>query len=86
MKARRLVIPASSNNDVAPSFLQGRVVRGEPLPRVALAPMADFQNDAEPRKLRTTLAFLVGIEGGGMPRDVFRVVLDLLILFGPVAA
>jgi hypothetical protein len=48
--------------------------------------MADFQNDAEPRKLRTTLAFLVGIEGGGMPRDVFRVVLDLLILFGPVAA
>jgi len=31
-KARRLAVAASSNT-VAPSYLQGRVARGQPLPR-----------------------------------------------------
>ncbi len=37
----------------------------------------------EGRKLRTTLTFLLGLGGGpqgeGMPRDVFRVVLNMLM-------
>jgi hypothetical protein len=51
-----------------------------------MAPVADGQNnehEEEDRKLRTTLAFLFGKEGGakgeGMPRDVFRVVMDMLM-------
>jgi hypothetical protein len=44
---------------------------------VALSPVMDGPNDDE---LRTKLAWLVGVEGGGgMLRDVFRVVLDLLM-------
>ena len=39
--------------------------------------------DEESRKLRTLLAFLIGMQGGpegeGMPRDVFRVAMDLLM-------
>ena len=66
-----------------PSCLQGRVACGLSLPRVALAPVVGGENDDEDeearRKLRTALAFFVGMEGGGMPRDVFRVVLDLLM-------
>jgi len=76
VKARRLVM-AATRTAVA-SYLQGRVARGQPLPSVALAPVTDGENKDE---LRTTLAFLVGMEGGGMPRDVFRVVLDLLMPF-----
>lgn len=49
-----------------------------PFPDVALAPVTDDQNNDE---LHTMLAWLVGAEGGGMPRDVFRVVLDLLMPF-----
>jgi hypothetical protein len=40
--------------------------------------VADGENNEE---LCTMLAFLVGMEGGGMPRDVFRVVLDLVMPF-----
>lgn len=45
--------------------------------------MTDCHNDDERAacKLRTTVAFLLGVEGGpegeGMLRDVFRVVLDM---------
>lgn len=84
VKARRLVITAASST--TPSYLQGRVTRGEPLPCVELMPVESSHTegaDEEDRKLRTTLAFVVGMEGGftayGMPRDVFRVVLDLLM-------
>ena len=55
------------------------------MPRVALAPLTEEnQNDDEKekesrRKLRTALAFLCGVERAGMPRDVFRVVLDLVM-------
>ena len=81
VKARRLVIAAT--RAAVPSYLQGRMACGLPLPRVALAPVVGGENDDEDeearRKLRTALAFLVGMEGGGMPRDVFRVVLDPLM-------
>ena len=74
VKARRLVMAAA--RAAPPSYLQGRVARGEPLPLVALAPVTGDQNDDD---LRIMLAFLVGMEGGGMPRDVFRVMLGLLV-------
>lgn len=86
VKARRLTIAARSNI-VAPSCLQARVARGQPLPHVVLQPMTGGQTDGEDeeedRKFLTMLAFLLGTGGGpegeGMPRDVFRVMLDLLM-------
>jgi hypothetical protein len=80
VKARRLVLAATKT--IPPSFLQGRVACGLPFPDVALAAVMtngqeDDDNDAAVRELRAALAFLVGMEGGGMPRDVLRVVLDL---------
>jgi len=90
VKARRLIVAANSNT-VAPSCLQGRVARGQPLSRLAPMPVTGGQNEdedededeEESRKLRTLVAFLLGMEGGwknaGMPRDVFRMVLDLLM-------
>jgi len=58
--------------------------RGEPLPQVALVPVTGGGNRAKKRRqFRTMLAFLIGMrvgpEGKGMPRDVFRTVLDLLM-------
>jgi len=81
VKARCLVMAASP-----PSSLQGRVACGLPLPRVALAPMTNDLDDEEDEEksrceLRTMVAWLMGVECGGMPRDVFRVVLDLLMPF-----
>jgi len=59
------------------------MLRGEPLPRLALAPLTGGQDEAEDRNFHTTLTFLLGMDGGsegeGMPRDVFRVVLDMLM-------
>ena len=63
--------------------------QGQPLPGVALQPVPGGQADGEDedeveaRKFRTMLDFLLGMGGGpkgdGMPRDVFRAVLDLLM-------
>jgi len=87
VKARRLAVAANSNA-VAPSCLQNRVARGQPFPRVALVPLTAGQTDGEKedeeegeegRKLRITLAFMCGVGHEGMPRDVFRVVMDLLM-------
>ena len=77
VKARRLAVAANSNI-VTPPCLHGR------LPRVALMQLADGQiggeeEGEEGRKLRTTLAFMCGLGREGMPRDVFRVVMDLLM-------
>lgn len=47
-----------------------------------MAPLTVGEHDEEEeegRNLRTLLAFLAGMEGGGMPRDVFRLVMDLLM-------
>jgi len=67
---------------VSASTPQGRVARSQLLPRMGIAGQNDDEG-GEGRKLRTTLAFLVGIRGGpwgeGMPRDVFRLELDLLM-------
>ena len=87
VKARRIAVAAISNT-VAPSCLQDRVARRQPLPRVALMPLTDGQNEGEQeddkegeggRKLHTTLAFMCVVGREGMPRDVFRVVIDLLM-------
>jgi hypothetical protein len=86
VKARRLAVAANSNI-VVPSCLQTRVVQGQPLPRIALLPLTDGQNveeeqqeeGEESRKLRTALAFMCGLGRDGMPRDVFRVVMDLVM-------
>ena len=55
------------------------------MPRVALAPADGWQNDGadeegkrEPQA-RTALAFMCGVGREGMPRDVFRVVMDLVM-------
>lgn len=48
--------------------------------RVTMASVTGGQNnehEEEDRELRTTLAFLFGMEGG--PKDVFRVVMDMLM-------
>jgi len=79
VKARRLAVAANSNA-VAPSCLQARVARGQPLPRLALMPLADEDEEGdEGRKFRTTKAFMCGVGREGMPRDVFRVVMDLVM-------
>ena len=56
-------------------------------------PLTDGQTDGEEeeldegRKLRTTLAFMCGLGREGMPRNVFRVVMDLLMpSWGPLGA
>ena len=78
VKARRLIVAAASSA-VVPSYLEGRMARDEPLPRVTFTPLTGGQNDEEgleDRELRTLLAFTPGIDGGpkgdGMPREVFR--------------
>lgn len=85
VKARRFVIAATkSNNATVPYFAQCRVARGQPLPSVALAPVTDSENAGDEkgaRQFRTAMAFLVGMDGVGMPRDEFRVVLDLVMPF-----
>ena len=87
VKARRLAVAATSNA-VVPSCLQARVARGQPLPRVALVPLTDGQtegevedkkDEGEGRNLRTILAFICGVGREGMPRDVFRVVMDFFM-------
>jgi len=88
VKARVLAVSAASNT-VAPSCLQHRITQGQPLPGVALAPLTDSPTDDEHgkeyRKLRTTLAFMCGLRREAMPRDVFRVVMDLLMpSWGPL--
>ena len=86
VKARRLAVAATSNA-VVPSCLLIRVAQGQPLPRIALALPRGQQygenkdEGEESRKFRTTLAFMCGLGRGGMPRDVFRVVMDLLDAF-----
>lgn len=85
VKGRRLIVAATSKP--IPSYLQGRVGRGEPLPCVVLIPPLESSHtedeDEEGRKFRSMLAFLLGMQGGptdeGMPRDVFRIVMDLLM-------
>ena len=55
------------------------------MPHVVLMPVLGglHEDDEESRKLCTLLAFVLGVEGGwenaGMPRNMFRVVLDLLM-------
>jgi len=88
VKARRVVV-AARGNIVSPSCLQARAAQGQPLPGVALQPVpggqvdGEDEDEVEARKFRTMLDFLLGMGGGpkgdGMPRDVFRVVLDLLM-------
>jgi hypothetical protein len=74
---RRLV--ATSRDAVAPSYLRSRVLHDVPLPRVSLSPAGA---DGIEEKDRSMLAFLLGMAGPentGMPRDVFRVVVDFLM-------
>ena len=81
VKARRFAVTTISST-VTPSYLHDRLVRRQPLPRVALAPVTDEQADEEgkeSRKLRTTLAFMCGFGREAMPRDIFLVVMDLLM-------
>lgn len=92
VKARRLFTLAKRNATVVPSHLQSRVAQGLPLPRVTLPRTllprkakngSQYEDGEESRKLRIMLAFVCGMGGGaegeGMPRDVFRVVMDLLM-------
>lgn len=83
--ARRLVV-ASTSTGVVPSYLQHRVIKGQPLSHVSIMPDVldhNDEDDEEGRKFRNLLAFLVG-KGGGpdgkvLPAGVFRMVLDLLM-------
>jgi len=86
VKARHLTVAATTSTAVALSYVQRRVAQGQPLPHVALAPVAGQQNGLcadeeanQARKLQTTLAFMCGLGREGMPRDVLRVVMDLLM-------
>lgn len=85
IKARRLVVAATSTR-VVPLCLQRRIARGQPLPCVALLPETDGRNEGkheEDHTFRSTLAFLLGLEGGPggghMRAGVFVVVLDMLM-------
>jgi len=70
----RLVV-ATTSPVAAMSSFQGRMARGQPLPRVILAVGRDD-------KFRTMVPFLLGMQGGpkggGMPQDMFRMVLGWL--------
>jgi hypothetical protein len=84
VKARLALTAASST--VAPSFLQHRVAKGQPLPHVELLPLTGRQNqqeEEEESKFHKMLTFFLGMGGGlkgsGMPRDVFWTVLDMLM-------
>ena len=82
-KARRLIIVANSNTAL-PTCLQGRLARGQPLPRVALVPtMGGLNGGGEFSNLRSMVGPLLGIEGmpGGEapPRRVFGTVMDLVM-------
>jgi len=86
VKARRLTVAASTSTAAVPSYVQRRVAQGRPLPHVALAPVVGKQKKRgadkegeEARKLRTALGFMWGLEREGMPRDVFRTVMDLVV-------
>jgi len=83
VKARRLAITSSTDTVATPSYLRRRLEQEEPLPSLALAPLTGGQDEEEDLKFHTTLTFLLGLEGGpkgeGMPRDVFLVVLNLLM-------
>jgi hypothetical protein len=85
VRTRRLIMATTSNTLMPPSFVQDRLARGQPLPGVVLAAEAGGEDDEQKgREFKTTLAFLVGMEGGPvaggvMPRDVFRVALDMLM-------
>lgn len=46
VKARRLAV-ATASNTVAPSCLQARMARGQPLPRMTSMPMTGGQNEDE---------------------------------------
>jgi hypothetical protein len=66
-----------------PSYLQGRVARNEPLPRVTLPPVTGGNKRAKTRrKFRSILACLLGMRGGphgqGMIEDLFGAVLDFI--------
>jgi len=76
IKKRCFVMTTTDSSNVAvSSFAKGRVECGLPLPGVALARVADGENNDELR----FMAFLTGVEGGGMPRDVFRIVVDFVM-------
>jgi len=91
VKTRRLIVAPSSS--ATPSYLHDRTTRGQPLPRVKRRRRVALQRNVkggyyekgeESCKLRATLGFVVGLEGGpegeGMPRDVFRgVFMELLM-------
>ena len=83
VKARRFAV-ATASNTLAPSCLEGRVARGQPLPRVTLLSAASGNKKANAKgKLCKLVAFVLGMNGGpgnaGMPWDIFGVVLDLLM-------
>lgn len=64
----------------APAYLKGRVERDEPLPRVALTP----QQQGNDEQLRATMAFVLGLaEGGveyeGLPRDLYVELLGYML-------
>ena len=66
VKARRLVV-AANQDAVVPSYLQGRVLRGQPLPRVELSPLVGDRNnevEQEGRMLRRRHAAR-RVPGGG---------------------
>jgi hypothetical protein len=75
IKARRFVVAAAACIEVQP-YLKCRVTRVTP------TPVTDGSSEGD-RKLSSIVAFLLGMGGGpegeGMPRDVFRVVLTMLM-------
>jgi hypothetical protein len=77
VKACRLVV--SSSSIATSSCMKDPATRGDPVP------VAGGLNDENEGycKLQSMVAFLVGVKGGpkgeGMPRDVFRIVMDLLM-------
>ena len=77
--------PTRVNDWGWPSYIQDRVARSEPLPRVTLVPVtAGNKRPKKRRKFRSMLGFILGMngwpKGEGMPCDVFRgVLMDFLM-------
>lgn len=85
IKARRLssvLSTTTSTSAVVPSYFQRRLAQGLPLPRLVLA--TGYVDDEREQKLCALMGFVLGMEGGskgqGMPPEVYRLVLALVML------
>lgn len=85
IKIRRLAVPCLNS---VPSYLQDRMAKGQSLPTVALVHDGHIQDSEGGCKVRTSMAFLVGLGGvaknEGIPEELFWAVIGFVMPWGPL--